>query len=88
MVHDLKFGAFCFVPVNLNDLCEQGGTCVNTPGSFRCDCPPGITGRRCELNINECDPNPCQNEATCLDGKGSFTCVCMPGKRTCFSLQL
>ena len=63
----------------VNDLCGNGGTCVNLPGKFRCDCPPGITGRRCEFNINECQSSPCKNEATCLDHTGYYTCVCMPG---------
>ena len=62
--------------------CEHGGTCVNTPGSFRCDCPIGFTGPRCEININECESNPCQNEGTCIDERGGFRCICMPGKKT------
>lgn len=60
--------------------CEHGGVCVNTPGSYRCDCPTGFSGRRCEVNINECESNPCQNEGTCIDERGSFRCICMPGK--------
>ena len=33
------------------DICEGGGRCVNTEGSFTCRCPSGLdldlTGRRC-----------------------------------------
>ena len=61
--------------------CEQGGTCVNTPGSFQCNCSNGFTGPRCEININECQSSPCQNEGSCLDKIGQFTCLCMDGKR-------
>ena len=25
------------------DVCKGGGVCVNTRGSFRCECPPGMT---------------------------------------------
>ncbi len=64
--------------------CEHGGVCVNTPGSYRCDCPTGFSGRRCEMNINECESNPCQNEGTCIDERGSFRCICMPGKSNLF----
>ena len=60
--------------------CEHGGTCVNTPGSYRCNCVTGFTGPRCEININECISNPCVNDGTCLDHKGMFACICMDGK--------
>ena len=59
--------------------CEHGGKCINTAGSFRCQCPAGFTGPRCETDINECDANPCQNYGTCLDEKGFYKCLCMPG---------
>lgn len=46
----------------------------------RCDCSKGFTGPRCEININECESNPCHNQGTCLDERGAFRCVCMPGE--------
>ena len=42
-----KFGGKDCVDVNeceLNSgICKGGGTCVNTDGSYRCECPPGLT---------------------------------------------
>lgn len=39
------------------NVCEGGGLCVNTQGSFRCNCPPGLildaSGRRCIGKINQ-----------------------------------
>lgn len=52
---------------------------MNIPGSFMCKCPHGFTGSRCELNINECDNNPCRNGAQCLDEKGGYRCICPDG---------
>lgn len=66
---------------DLGDIspCEHGGMCVNTPGSFRCDCLLGFAGPRCEMNINECASHPCRNDGTCLDEIGKFRCICMDG---------
>ena len=32
----------------LTDLCENGGTCTDTEGSYKCDCPCGWTGKNCQ----------------------------------------
>nr|CAD7408408.1 unnamed protein product [Timema poppensis] len=63
----------------LGSPCEHDGNCVNTPGSFACNCTQGFTGPRCETNVNECESHPCQNDGSCLDDPGTFRCVCMPG---------
>lgn len=39
---------------------------------------PGFTGAHCEIDIDECDPDPC-HYGTCKDGIASFTCLCQPG---------
>lgn len=61
------------------DPCEHGGQCVNTDGSFTCNCIKGYAGPRCEQDVNECASNPCQNDGTCLDRIGDYACICMPG---------
>ncbi|KAF4523891.1 hypothetical protein B566_EDAN016083, partial [Ephemera danica] len=75
-------GAACFNGATCIDRvgspCEHDGLCVNTPGSFACNCTQGFTGPRCETNVNECESLPCQNDGSCLDDPGTFRCVCMP----------
>ncbi|CAN7944293.1 unnamed protein product, partial [Ixodes pacificus] len=57
--------------------CEKG--CVNTPGSYRCQCPDGFKlgrdNKSC-LDIDECQANNggCQEE--CINHDGSFSCRC------------
>ena len=36
------------------------GTCVNVPGSYRCNCDQWTTGVHCEIDIDEC-----QNQSLC-----------------------
>ncbi|PIK55548.1 hypothetical protein BSL78_07553 [Apostichopus japonicus] len=33
----------------------------------------------CEIDINECLPNPCLNQASCVDAVASYACICQPG---------
>ncbi|XP_050313522.1 fibrillin-2-like [Anthonomus grandis grandis] len=64
------------------NVCE-GGECVNTDGSFRCDCANGYTldetGKKC-VDENECfmNPNVCGN-GTCSNLVGGFECSCNDG---------
>lgn len=40
--------------------------------------PAGYTGPHCEVDIDECDPDPC-HYGSCKDGVAAFTCLCRPG---------
>lgn len=59
------------------------GRCLNTAGSYRCECQLGFTptsdGGFC-VDINECglDLTLCEN-GRCINVEGSFRCVCNSG---------
>uniref|UniRef100_A0A3P9MQM8 Fibrillin 2b n=1 Tax=Oryzias latipes TaxID=8090 RepID=A0A3P9MQM8_ORYLA len=60
----------------------QNGICINTDGSFRCECPFGynldFTGVNC-VDTDECSiGNPCGN-GTCTNVVGGFECSCQEG---------
>ncbi|XP_044135564.1 fibrillin-1 [Bufo gargarizans] len=61
------------------DKCKNG-LCINTDGSYRCECSFGyvLTGEEC-IDINECSVgNPCGN-GTCKNVIGGFECTCEDG---------
>ncbi|XP_030599886.1 latent-transforming growth factor beta-binding protein 4 isoform X2 [Archocentrus centrarchus] len=63
--------------------CEAERVCVNTVGSFRCDCLPGYQtsglGRQCR-DINEClEGDFCFSRGECVNTPGSYMCVCSQG---------
>lgn len=62
----------------LTPFCNSSN-CYNILYSFRCQCAAGFTGTHCELNVNECQSNPCKNQATCVDELNSYSCKCQPG---------
>ncbi|XP_014854595.1 PREDICTED: sushi, nidogen and EGF-like domain-containing protein 1, partial [Poecilia mexicana] len=63
--------------------CLNGGQCIDDcitgNPSFTCSCLAGFTGRRCQINVNECASNPCQNGGSCKDQINGFICECPPG---------
>ena len=64
--------------------CFHGGTCAKTLSSFNCSCPPGWSGDRCEIDVDECNTGSLQsavyhNGATCVNYAGGFKCSCQPG---------
>ena len=64
-------------------LSSSSGRCVNTDGSFRCECPVGYrldpSGKVC-VDSNECaeEAGICGN-GTCNNVVGTFECDCAPG---------
>lgn len=85
----LKFwtGPDCTVRVHpdpQNDReCPLKGPCRGTGSCFQqsCCCPAGFTGTLCEVEIYECESNPCQNGATCYEpGPAMYKCQCPNGE--------
>ena len=42
-------------------------------------CVDGFSGTNCEININECDPNPCLFGGRCVDRIAGYICICDDG---------
>ncbi|XP_078656045.1 uncharacterized protein LOC144902462 [Branchiostoma floridae x Branchiostoma belcheri] len=62
-----------------NGGCEH--VCVNTDGSYRCDCRDGyqLSGSMDCVDINECASSPCRNGGTCRNLVPWYRCDCAPG---------
>lgn len=41
-------------------------------------------GDDCQVDIDECQSDPCQNGATCQDGTNGYRCRCLPGYEGAF----
>ncbi|XP_057690157.1 von Willebrand factor D and EGF domain-containing protein-like isoform X2 [Corythoichthys intestinalis] len=65
-------------------MCANGGQCVSDAkgpagnGEYACVCPDGFKGQRCEVDVDDCKPNPCRL-GRCVDAANAFTCICPPG---------
>ncbi|XP_046526158.1 von Willebrand factor D and EGF domain-containing protein [Equus quagga] len=63
--------------------CLNGGSCVSDirfpPGSgaYLCVCLPGFQGGLCEVEVTECQSNPC-GLGRCIRGFHSYSCDCPP----------
>ncbi|XP_067671780.1 uncharacterized protein [Haliotis asinina] len=60
--------------------CTPQEVCVNSEGSYTCQCRPGFGGPNCTADIDECGNGQCSNPSQCKNTMGSFIC-CEPGYR-------
>ncbi|XP_055502008.1 sushi, nidogen and EGF-like domain-containing protein 1 [Leucoraja erinacea] len=70
------------VCLNLRPCLNNGrciDDCITGNPSYTCSCRAGFTGRRCQIDIDECASYPCHNGGTCLDGQNAYTCQCTAG---------
>ena len=65
------------LPVNISTDFDQPFSYANAAG-YVCSCIPGFTGDNCEININECEGDPCLH-GKCLDLVNEYQCECDPG---------
>ena len=69
--------------------CDPNSICINTPGSWRCQCNNGWYPEPKEASlptckdVNECveDQNACPVQSLCINSAGSYRCDCLAGWR-------
>lgn len=68
---------------------------MSPPGACGCGCarsrerllraPPALcsavaAGELCEVDVDECESQPCENGGLCRDGRASYSCLCPPAQ--------
>ncbi|KAM8952476.1 sushi, nidogen and EGF-like domain-containing protein 1 isoform 2-T2 [Pelodytes ibericus] len=74
-------GKHCHIDMGrcFSQPCQNGGTCVDKPGTFTCVCPPDFTGSMCETEVSPCTDRICYNGGECHVHNRIAVCVCRPG---------
>ncbi|XP_061163155.1 basement membrane-specific heparan sulfate proteoglycan core protein-like [Saccostrea echinata] len=62
--------------------CLNRGRCLpaNSKYGYKCDCPSGFTGSRCEITGRGCYPGICGPGGRCRDVTGGHQCICPMGR--------
>ena len=60
----------------------------NGINQFTCDCEAGWTGNICDINIDDCEPNPCLNGANCTVRKIMCNKITIPSINACLALHV
>ncbi|KAF6021725.1 TDGF1 [Bugula neritina] len=64
---------------NFTTPCSGNGTCYDlSETEYLCVCNAEYNGTDCDVDINECDSNPCFH-GNCTDEVNGFSCVCDDG---------
>lgn len=61
-----------------NNPCYPNGNCINTNGSYECNCSDAYTGPNCQEQKLFCKDTTCSNYSTCNNTVGGFVCICEP----------
>lgn len=59
----------------------RGGGDSPAPLCSRCECPPGYSGKLCEVDVDDCAAHSCRHGAPCVDAVNGYTCTCPQGFR-------
>ncbi|KAI6227030.1 hypothetical protein M3Y95_00683900 [Aphelenchoides besseyi] len=76
-------GANCEIDLNAcaGNPCPHGIQCHNLYNDFHCSCPPGFTGKTCQMrgNWDPCVTSPCGSFGRCERHGSTFACNCSAG---------
>jgi len=63
MIH--HFFRMVLLVININECldnkCQHESKCIDGIASYTCDCRNGYNGTFCEVDIDDCEPQPCRN---------------------------
>ena len=60
-----------------DEPCDNGGVCVDQIDGYKCVCPRGYNGERCERSADDCrySDRRCENGGTCRQVKERFSLI-------------
>ena len=75
---NLASSLFSSVLEMCTENCLNADSCDSMKETIKCACKPGYTGAYCDVNINDCSPNPCAH-GQCVDSVNGYQCRCDSG---------